>query len=813
MSKSILDGIVVLDLADASGVYCSALLARMGARVVRPEPPEGSDVRRIGPFADGVSPACERSLFHAAFNAGKESVILPEDDTDTLRALLARCDVVIDTSRKTFLGRYGLSHADFVTLNPCGIAVSITPFGLSGPFSDWHAASDTIAFAMGGPMFENGKPDYPPLQYGYHLLSSGASIYAATGVIAALYARAQNGDGRFIEVTLQETGAAWRSNAYGRAQLSSGAESWQRLGSQGIMIPSNFFRCKDGFVFMMASGRWSELVQWMQEKGLDTGDWTDPKYLDNQGMNAYLWADIDHVNEMIGRLSIQYTKQEMMLEGQRRNVPCGTAETAASVLTNPHFQARGVFCDMRHPLLGTLRYPSVPIAFSEEPCLTGLRAPLLGEHAGTLRALLDAPTKPMPAKKARAASLPLAGVRVLDLSWVIAGPHGNRILQDLGATVIKLESSSRLDPMRIDTARTGVKDFLMEGGYAFQDNNRDKLGLRLNLKSAAGYAILEKLVAQTDVVTCNYAPKGFHKLGLGFESLRRFKKDIIVVNASGLGDYGPYSAYATFAPILQAMTGLTSLMGYEGEDPYGFPLLLADYVGGQSLALAVVAALEYRRRTGKGQFVDLSQAESVLCCMGPMLLDYQLSGKQPKTVGNRHYLAQIAPHNCYACRDANTWCFVAAGNDEEWAALRGALLNECPAIADTRFDTLAGRLRHQEPLDAIIAGWMKRRQPLEAAKLLQAAGVSAAPVDAAMESLQDENLLARGFFTPIHFSEDDDIQPKELLISERLIHLDPPPKPHRAAPAMGEHNDYILRRLLGLSEEEIAQAAAQGAFR
>lgn len=812
MKTSILDGVVVLDLANEFGVYCAALLARMGARVIRPEPEEGSALRKIGPFAAEGIPEAERSLFHASYNAGKESVILHEGDSRMLEELLARCDVLIDTSTERFLSHFASSRERFFELNPNGIALSITPFGLSGPCAGWRAASDTIPLGMGGPMFETGKPGYPPLQYGYNLVSDGACIYAATGVIAALYARAETGCGRFLEVTLQESASAWRSNAFGMAQHVPDAQSWQRQGSQGIMIPANFFKCKDGFVFMMASGRWKELVEWMKDRGLDVGDWEDPKYLADQGMNRYLWEDIDHVNEAIGKLSIQYTKQEMMLEGQRRNVPCGTAETADSVLKSPHFLARGAFSDMVHPYLGTLKHPSTPIGFAESPCVTDLRAPLLGEHTDAVKRWL-AGTAPCAASASAAVKLPFEGVTVLDLCWVIAGPHGNRVLQDLGATVIKLESAGRIDPMRIDTPRAGVTDCIREGGYAFQDNNRDKLGLRLNLKSPASRAILNELVKKVDVVSCNYAPKGFHKLGLDFETLSKIKKDIIVVNASGLGDYGPYSSYATFAPILQSMTGITSLIGYEGEEPFGFPLLLADYLGGETLALAVAAALEYRRRTGKGQFVDLSQAESVLACMGPLLLDYQINGRQPAPVGNRHYLGQMAPHNCYECRAENTWCFIACGDESEWAALRNVLKTRDRSVLDECYDTLDGRLEHRFALDAIIAAWMKGHTPREAAKLLQAAGVSAAPVEPAIDGLTDENLAARGFFTPIRFSPDDDIQPKELLLSERLVHLAPPPRPHRAAPAMGQDNAYILKEFLGMSDAQIAEAAAMDAFK
>jgi crotonobetainyl-CoA:carnitine CoA-transferase CaiB-like acyl-CoA transferase len=408
---------------------------------------------------------------------------------------------------------------------------------------------------------------------------------------------------------------------------------------------------------------------------------------------------------------------------------------------------------------------------------------------------------------------PLDGITILDMSWVIAGPHANRLLADLGATVIKLESSTRIDPIRLDTARTGITDFSKEGGYAFQDNSRDKLGLCLNLKSPSGNAILEKLIAKVDIVTCNFAPKGFHKMGLDFEHLSKIKKDIIVVNASGLGDSGPFSSYATFAPILQCLTGITSLIGYDGEEPYGFPALLADYLGGISLAAAAVGALEYRRRTGCGQFVDLSQAESAIGCIGPMLLDYQINGSKAVPVGNHHYTKQMAPHNCYPCLEENTWCVIAVACEEDWIRFSKALADTCPELANDQFDTLQGRLTHQAELDVIISRWTQMHTPAQVAGYLQAMGVSAGPVENTIDSLQDENLIARKYFTPLTFEEDDAILPKRIQITDQIIHMaSVAPHPHSPAPRMGEHNNRILKEMLSLSDEEIAAAQADNAF-
>jgi crotonobetainyl-CoA:carnitine CoA-transferase CaiB-like acyl-CoA transferase len=382
MANTILDGITVLDLANENGVYCGRLLALMGARVIKLEATAGDCTRNIGPFAGGLT-GPERSLFHAYHNAGKESVTADLDTAGgraVLRALLCRADVVLDTCQKGFLHDFGFSYEAAAELNPRLIGVSITPFGLSGPYQNWNAASDIVPFAMGGPMVETGMPEKEPLQMGYNLLADGACIYAVTGVLAALFARGADGEGDLVEISLQETAASWRGTSFGAAQKYPEPKAAQRIGSQGIMVPSNFFRCKDGYIFMMASGRWPALVAWMKEKGIDIGDMDDPKYEKNQGLNQYLWEDIDHVNDMIAQLCLQYTKSEMMLEGQRRNVPVGTAETADTVLQSPQYNSRNYFTEINHPLLGKTLHPGAPIGFSASPCVTGKRAPMLGEH-------------------------------------------------------------------------------------------------------------------------------------------------------------------------------------------------------------------------------------------------------------------------------------------------------------------------------------------------------------------------------------------------------------------------------------------------
>ncbi|MGN0203338.1 MAG: CoA transferase [Coprococcus sp.] len=222
--------------------------------------------------------------------------------------------------------------------------------------------------------------------------------------------------------------------------------------------------------------------------------------------------------------------------------------------------------------------------------------------------------------------LPLKGITIVDFGHVMAGPYGTKQLLSLGATVIKVEAARHADNFRHGYTRPGVKNSLQEAGWVYQENNLSKMSLNINIKSAKAQKILHELVKKADVVTANLSPGGFHKMGIDYEMLSKIKEDIIVLNASGMGDYGLYSEYKTAAPIMQALSGFSSLIGYDGEAPYGISAALADYAGGVFIAASIVSALEYRRRTGKGQFIDLSSTEANVAVIGSAFMDYSAAG-------------------------------------------------------------------------------------------------------------------------------------------------------------------------------------------
>ncbi len=410
--------------------------------------------------------------------------------------------------------------------------------------------------------------------------------------------------------------------------------------------------------------------------------------------------------------------------------------------------------------------------------------------------------------------LPLEDIRILDLCWVLAGPHGTKLLADLGAQVIKVESKVKLDGWRMafGLMRKGVSSPLEEGNGVFQQENRNKAGLCLNLRSPKGREIFERLVKISDVVTSNFSASGFRKMDLEWEKLQEVNPQIIVVSMPGLGNWGPHSEFTTFGPSLQALTGMTGMIGYPGQEPVGIGTPWVDYIAGANMAVSILAALEYRRRTGKGQFIDISQQEASLSLLGSTLLDWAANKKVRENHGNHHPVAGAAPHNCHRCRGDDRWCVISVASDREWANFCRVLGNP-DWTKDVRFMTHLNRVKNQDELDKLVETWTVNYSPEEVVEKMQRGGVSAGVVQNIEDVMHDPHLWERGFLVDLKLPHPERkpssiILPGVITRFSRLALTIRHPAPGR----LGEQNDSILRDLLGMNQEEIDQAAADDAF-
>jgi crotonobetainyl-CoA:carnitine CoA-transferase CaiB-like acyl-CoA transferase len=398
--------------------------------------------------------------------------------------------------------------------------------------------------------------------------------------------------------------------------------------------------------------------------------------------------------------------------------------------------------------------------------------------------------------------LPLLGIRILDLSKVWAGPYGTRLLADMGAEVIKVEGPGSWDMTRaLHLLPPAVERPYNKAGY-FMEYNRNKYGCVIDLGKPAGRELGLRLAALSDVVIENYRADVLEGLGMTYDTLRGVKPDIILVSMPSHGLSGPDAGRIGYGTHMEQLVGLTSLTGYIDGPPQKSGISYGDPMAGATAAAATIAALLYRRATGCGQHVEVAQIEALLPFVGEFFLEYGMTGRAPERRANRH--RSMAPHGAYRCAD-DTWLALAVGSDEEFAALC-AVIGQPALTDDDRFADVVSRYHHQDDLDAIISAWAADRTHRDAAAALQAAGVSAEPVLTIPELVADPHLNERGFWEDVTHLESGTwkTEAPAWRFSRTPAHTRLP------APVFGEHNRYVLRELLGLSDDEVAALEREG---
>jgi benzylsuccinate CoA-transferase BbsF subunit len=401
---------------------------------------------------------------------------------------------------------------------------------------------------------------------------------------------------------------------------------------------------------------------------------------------------------------------------------------------------------------------------------------------------------------------PLRGVRVLDFTWVWAGPYATMLLAMLGAEVIKIESRERMDIMRRSIVWPLYEPTPLEippdQGMSFGAINMNKLGVTINLERAEAVDIVKRLVGKSDVVFDNMRPGAMDRMGLGYDELSRVNSRLIMLSSSARGATGPESQYAGYATVHHAVGGASHITGYP-DGPPSTTFGDVDLVNATAAAFAVIAALHHRAATGEGQFIDYSQCEGVSSLIGEVLLDYEMNGRSPGRQGNADEL--MAPHNVYPCWGVDRWIAIAVETDEEFAAL-ARVIGRPELAADPRFVDAASRKRNETELDAIVSGWTRVRDRDLIANTLARAGVAAAPSRDALDLFHDPHLQARGAFVEV---DQPGVGPRRFAGPPWTMSgggVEP-----RHAPMLGEHNDYVLRQILGMTEAEIAALQRVGA--
>jgi benzylsuccinate CoA-transferase BbsF subunit len=409
--------------------------------------------------------------------------------------------------------------------------------------------------------------------------------------------------------------------------------------------------------------------------------------------------------------------------------------------------------------------------------------------------------------------LPLAGLRVIDAAVVQAGPFITRLMADLGAEVIRVESRvhHRRYPL-MPGNRAGERWWEQAGIHIEQ--HRNKLGLTLELFVPEAAELFKRLVAVSDVVVESHAASVMRKFGLDYPALRAVRPDLVMVSSTGYGHSGPYGEYRSYGMMIEAMSGLMATTGYGHDAPRRSIIPYPDVVAAYHGAFAVLAALEHRRRTGEGQWIDIAQYETAVSFNAEAVLDQTLNGRARRPIGNRH--PTMAPHGVYPGAPVPTeeggedrWIAIACRDDRDWAALR-RMMGDPAWAAGPEYDRPARRVRRADALDAHLSAWTRPQDVFQLADRLQEAGVPAAPVRTPKDLLLDPHLAARGFWPKVrHHPLQEGVGVRPLPgVAARFTGT--PGRVERPAPLLGQHNREILGELLGLSDAELASLAADG---
>lgn len=568
----------VLDLTDDLAAQAARLFVGLGADVIRVED---------GPPAD--TPA------QLHWHAGKRVVTA---DLDTVLArLLPGADVVLESGPVRRLRTLSRREADPEAWRHV-VHVVVTPFGTWGPYRDW-LADDLVASAAGGMAWLGGDPGRPPVPPPRGQAGQLAGDHAAIAAMLGLLARRRTGQGQLAEVSVQEAVAA---------TLETGAIAWLHGGTvpgrtSGVYghVAHRVFAAKDGYVAGGYSGpdrMWTDLLAWLVEAG-EADDLAEERWQDA----TYRWQGRPHVDEVVAAFVARRTVEEIAEEARARALPWAAVAAPSELAENPQLRYRNFFVEIDTPS-GPVTNVGFPFASPGKP--PQLSTPSYVDSTDWV-ATPEVPTRRGPARGAA-----LDGVRVLDLTWVLAGPYVTKILGEHGADIVKVESAHRQDPTRFAPSmrlRPGAGPD--ESGY-FLNFNRNKRSLALNLRTPRGQDLLRRLVAEVDVVVENFSPGVLEKWGLGFERMRELNPNVVLVSMSGAGHTGPWRRAVTFADTLAAMSGLTHETGNQGLT-FG----LGDMVAANAATLATMDLL-YR---GHGGHVDLSQLEAMAAHLGPAMLE------------------------------------------------------------------------------------------------------------------------------------------------------------------------------------------------
>ena len=783
---SALQDLRVIDLTDDTGRFATKLLVEAGADVVQ--------VGRGSPGEPMAGSAGNHGgLLDWWCDGGKQRVPIDLDTKDgqgQLKDLLTHADLFIETEPPGRLAQTGLDYPDLQSLNPRLVHVSLTPFGRQGPRANWQT-SDLVASALSGVLSVNGTPDAPLNTWGRQSFNIGG-FYAAISGLAAAYAARLTGQGQHIDLSLHQSVISCTEHVLM-------FHFFQHIlpipfgGRQGSVHWSGAFEvapCASGHAMITPAINTMTLLDWMAEDGM-VGDL---KEIDFTDLASFL-AQIPRIMEMLRTWAATKDAHELFLIGQEKHLPFGEVQTIAEAAEGPQLHARGFFRQVQDEsdesqvtIPGPLfRMGKTPAPAPQPPTDHSSIQTILQRWAA--QPASQNHVEPAPGRK------PLEGIRILDFTWVLAGPYATRILADLGADVIKIQTEERSQG-----ANSNANPYFVMW-------NRGKRSVSLDMKQTGALDVFQRLVKQADVVVENFSAGVLDRWGIGYDAASTLNDQIIYLSMAGAGQDGPWRDFVTFAPTVHALCGLTYLTNPPGRRDIGTGTALTDHLSGLAGAVAILEALHARQRIGTGQHIDLSQFEVGAYVIGPAFLDFLSNKREAHPQGNQDGFVDMVPNEIYPCLN-NEWLAVTVRNDDEWRSLCQATgLSEL--AANNQLVTVEGRRQNRSTVNDALRAWAANQDAGQAMQQLQSAGVPAGKIQTAQDLTDnDEQLAVREWLSevehPLFSRHPVDRFPGHF--SESKL------EPYKPAPFFGEHNFTVYGELLGMSETEIAAAIGDGLF-
>lgn len=772
--------VVVVDLStDLGGAYCSKLFTDAGATVTRVEPTAGDPFRGWQWTAE---PTVGDGPLFRYLRHGQRSVTA-DVDTPGLEELLTAADLVI-TSCAGLAG----DPRELVARLAGTVVVSITPYGLEGPYADRPANEFTVQ-ADSGSLTPRGMPEMAPFQLGGRIVEWVAGAYAGVGALAAVRRARAVGVGELVDVALCDV-----------ANLTAGnyADLFQSLAGRPDLDPSVPYRTVeipsieptlDGWVGFNTNTRdqWDSFCILIERPDLlETAEFASL---------ATRVARRDEWNAIVREWTTQHTTADIVEQAAVLRIPVAPVASGRDVLALDHPRQRGVW--IQDPT-GSFEMPRRPYRFDGEPTPMPRSAPTVGQHDGE-----PAPQRtPRPEARSGPAPLPLEGITVLDLTAWWAGPSGAAVFAALGAEVVHVESTRRIDGMRTAGGMFFGRPQWWEYSAFFLSANVNKYDVTLTLDTPKGRELALELVKKADIVIENFTPRVMEAFDLDWPVIHEANPRAIMVRMPAFGLDGPWRDRPGFAQTMEQITGLAWVTSHPEDQPR-IQRGPCDPNGGLHAVFSALVALERRDHTGEGCFVEAPMFEAAINVGAEPAIEWSANGVLVERLGNRSPAA--APQNLFATDRPERWLAVSCGTDEQWQAL-ARVIGHPELLDEPGLQTLVGRRSAADRLDAFIAEWASARERDAAAAELVAAGVPAAPGTDARQASFNEQMASRGYFEviehPVVGTHPVPVLPFRYASVEHWA--------RRPAPTLGQHNIEILGGWLGHPDDELAALEAEG---